>query len=184
LRIQRGMDELNVKWAEQGLPPLKVRIGIHTDAVIVGNIGSMERMSYTVMGDGVNLASRLEGANKEFGTRICVSHSVFREAGERLLLRRMGVVTVKGRRGDMQVYEVMGIKGGDPALQASPEVVRLCELTNGAYAALELEHWQLAYDRFRAIVQLYPDDKLARVMAMGCEQALAQGFATPALSRV
>jgi adenylate cyclase len=99
----------------------------HSDAVLVGNIGSAERMSYTVMGDGVNIAARLEATNKEFGTRICVSHAVFREAGERLWLRRMGVVAVKGRRADLEVYELLGIKGGDPALEASAEARLLCE---------------------------------------------------------
>ncbi|MEP6791183.1 MAG: cache domain-containing protein, partial [Ramlibacter sp.] len=78
--IQKRMGELNARWAQEGHAPLHVRIGIHSDAVLVGNIGSLERMSYTVMGDGVNLAARLEGTNKEFGTRICLSHAVLREA--------------------------------------------------------------------------------------------------------
>jgi adenylate cyclase len=181
LRIQKGMDELNARWAQQGLAPLKVRVGIHSDAVIVGNIGSLDRMSYTVMGDGVNLASRLEGTNKDFGTRICISHSVFREAGERLLLRRLGNVTVKGRRADLQVYEVMALKGGDPELQAAPELLRLCELSNQAYARFENEDYAAARDLYRAIVQAYPDDSVARVMVLRCDQGLSRG-ASAALS--
>jgi adenylate cyclase len=135
LRIQQGMKELNARWARQGLAPLNVRIGIHSDAVLVGNMGSAERMSYTVMGDGVNIAARLEATNKEFGTGICVSHAVFREAGERLWLRRLGVVPVKGRRAELEVYELLGIKGGDPALEASAEARLLCDPQRALAAA-------------------------------------------------
>ena len=110
LKIQERMDVVNQEWESQGLPPLKVRIGIHSDVVLVGNIGSAERMSYTVMGDGVNIAARLEGANKELGTRICVSKAVVREAGEKLTLRRLDEITVKGRKSTIEVYELLGLQ--------------------------------------------------------------------------
>ncbi|MES2183059.1 MAG: adenylate/guanylate cyclase domain-containing protein [Pseudomonadota bacterium] len=173
VRVQRGMEELNARWAAQGMPPLNVRVGIHSDAVLVGNMGSAERMSYTVMGDGVNLAARLEGTNKEFGTRICLSHAVYREAGERLWLRRMGMVTVKGRRADLQVYELLGIKGGDPALEASPDTIRLCEMTNLAYEAFAADQWDEAIRLFRAVAEAFPQDRLAKIMLERCE--VAQG---------
>jgi adenylate cyclase len=169
LRINKGMDELNVRGAELGLPPLRVRIGIHSDAVLVGNMGSPERMSYTVMGDGVNLAARLEGTNKEFGTRICISHAVFREAGERLWLRRIGVVTVKGRRQDLQVYELMGLKDGDPSLQASPQTIRMCEMTNRGYEAMESGNMAAARELFTALAEAFPQDRLAQVMLAKCQ---------------
>lgn len=110
LKIQERMDQMNQIWIEQGLAPLKVRIGIHSDAVLVGNIGSHERMSYTVMGDGVNIAARLEGVNKELGTRICISKAVFRESGEKLQLRRLDDVIVKGRKASIEIYELLGLK--------------------------------------------------------------------------
>jgi adenylate cyclase len=110
MRIQQAMDQLNAQWKSEGLPELKVRIGIHSDAVLVGNIGSTDRMSYTVMGDGVNVASRLEGLNKNFGTRTCISKTVYREAGERLLLRPLGEMEVKGRKSMIEVYELQGLK--------------------------------------------------------------------------
>ena len=109
VRIQQEMDVMNAEWKKVGLPELKVRIGIHSDAVLVGNIGSIERMSYTVMGDGVNVASRLEGLNKNFGTRICISKTVYRESGERLILRPLGDMEVKGRKSTIEVFELQGL---------------------------------------------------------------------------
>ena len=111
VRIQQEMDAMNAEWKKADLPELKVRIGIHSDAVLVGNIGSIERMSYTVMGDGVNVASRLEGLNKNFGTRICISKTVYRESGERLILRPLGDMEVKGRKSTIEVFELQGLIG-------------------------------------------------------------------------
>ncbi|MFZ5782695.1 MAG: adenylate/guanylate cyclase domain-containing protein [Pseudomonadota bacterium] len=166
MRIQRGMDALNARWTAEELRPLNVRIGIHCDAVLVGNIGSRERMSYTVMGDGVNIAARLEGINKEFQTRICISHSVFKEAGERLCVRPIDDVVVKGRRAKVPIYELMGVYGADdPGLEPSPETQRLCKLTRLAYEALVKEDYAVAGRRYRDILEEFPEDPVAMVLA-------------------
>ena len=165
MRIQRGMDALNERWRAEGLKPLNVRMGIHSDAVLVGNIGSKERMSYTVMGDGVNIAARLEGTNKEFHTRILISHAVFKEAGERLCVRPIDDVTVKGRRGKVPIYELMGVYGADdPGLEPSPETQRLAKLTRLAYEALVKEDYALASRRYREILAEFPDDPVASTL--------------------
>ncbi len=161
LRIQRGMAELNAQWVEKGLKPFNVRIGIHCDAVLVGNIGSRERMSYTVMGDGVNIAARLEGLNKEFQTRICISHSVFKEAGERLCVRPIDDVAVKGRRGKIAVYELVGVYGAGPELEPCAEALRLIKLTRSAYEALIREDAGLALERYRKVLTEFPDDAVS-----------------------
>ena len=164
LRIREGMKELNAGWEAAGAKPLKVRIGIHSDAVLVGNIGSKERMSYTVMGDGVNIAARLEGINKEYGTRICISHSVFKEAGERLCVRPVDDVTVKGRRSKVPIYELVGAYGIGPEFEPDEATVRLCKLTRAAYNALVAEDYALALSRYQDIATEYSDDPVARTM--------------------
>jgi adenylate cyclase len=169
LRIQRGMDALNARWREEGEKPLNIRIGIHSDAVLVGNIGSKERMSYTVMGDGVNVAARLEGINKEYGTRICISHAVFKEAGERLCVRPIDDVAVKGRRTRIPIYEVMGAHGLGPEFEADAATVRLCKLTRLAYEALVADDPVLALERYRAVLAEFPDDPVAKEMARRVE---------------
>ncbi len=167
IKSKRRMKVLNQALIDEKKRPLKVRIGIHSDAVLVGNIGSHERLSYTVMGDGVNVASRLEGVNKEFGTAICVSHAVFKEAGERLQVRPIDQITVKGRKGEILIYELIGILDAGEETMATPQEVELCEATYAAY-----EHY--AKGEFEVAARLYAenhtkfDDPMSRVMAAKC----------------
>ncbi|MCW5736556.1 MAG: hypothetical protein KIS73_20685 [Enhydrobacter sp.] len=165
LRIQRGMDVLNESWRSEETRPLRVRMGIHSDAVLVGNIGSLERMSYTVMGDGVNIAARLEGINKEFGTTICISHAVFKEAGERLCVRPIDEVAVKGRRGLIPIYELLGVYGAGEELEPSPQVLRLAGLTRLAHEAMVGGDRDLALERYRALLREFPDDPVAAALS-------------------
>jgi adenylate cyclase len=164
LRIQRGMDALNERWRTEERKTLRVRIGIHSDAVLVGNIGSPERMGYTLLGDGVNVAARLEGVNKEYGTLLCISHAVFKEAGERLCVRPIDDVTVKGRRSKVQIYELMGAYGAGPELEPDAATLRLARLTRLAYRALLHDDFALALERYEEILAEFPDDPVAKVM--------------------
>jgi adenylate cyclase len=164
LRIQHGMNELNARWAAEGLRPLNVRIGIHSDAVLVGNVGSRERMSYTVMGDGVNVAARLEGVNKEFRTRICISHAVFKEAGERLCVRPIDEVTVKGRRSTVTIYEVLGAFGVGAELEPSAMQLRLAELTKAAHSLLIRDDKAGARELYRKALCEFPDDGVCQAL--------------------
>ncbi len=179
LRIQREMGHLNERQKAHGAKPMKVRIGIHSDAVLVGNIGSKERMSYTVMGDGVNVASRLEGINKQYGTRICISHSVYKETGERLCVRPIADVVVKGRRASVPIYELLGAFGVGPDLEPDTDTVELCRLTRLAYEAAASGDRMLALERYRAILQVFPTDPVALEMA----RRLAADSGTDAANR-
>ncbi len=165
---QRRMVALNARLVAEKKTPLTVRIGIHTDAVLVGNIGSLERLSYTVMGDGVNIASRLEGINKNYGTHICVSHSVYKEAGERLWLRPIDKIRVKGRESEFLIYELLGIRDGSNETQATATEQALCELTEQAYAFYAAQRYTEALRCYLKIAEQY-GDTLAKVMAEQCQ---------------
>ena len=106
--VQHLREVLWPKWRAEGKPLLDVRIGINTGPMIVGNLGSSTRMDYTVTGDAVNLGSRLEEANKQFGTRIIMSEYTRAHVRGRILDRDLGVITVAGRKQPVRVYEVLG----------------------------------------------------------------------------
>ena len=118
LRAVRRMDAVNEIWRAQGRPTYRLRIGLHCGDVLVGNVGSPNRFSYTVMGDVVNVAARLEGVNKQYGTSICISDAILEEAGPKILMRPLQKVQVKGRRQEFMVYELLGlVEAADPELQ-------------------------------------------------------------------
>lgn len=169
VRSKRQLAAQNVLWRDAGSPELHMRVGIHSDAVLVGNVGSAERMSYTVMGDGVNIAARLEGVNKQFGTSICVSQSLFRECGERLWLRPIDQVAVKGRRGDILVYELLAIRDGEADVAPSPAEKDLCFRTAEAYALMARGDHAAAACAYDDIARTF-DDPLAVVMARRCRE--------------
>ncbi|QBF34007.1 adenylate/guanylate cyclase domain-containing protein [Thalassococcus sp. S3] len=178
LRVQIEVKRLGQDLMDRGMDPLNVRIGIHSDAVLVGNIGSADRMSYTVLGDGVNVASRLEAMNKTYGTRICISHTVYREAGEILCTRPIGDVTIKGRRGSVTIYELLGAFEAGAEFEPDEQTLSLALRSRDAYArraAGDLEEAQVLY---RAILEDFPDDGVARAALDQLEDDLASSNRT------
>ena len=106
----RALQELQKKWSERNIPVLDIGIGINTGPAVVGNMGSSRRMDYTLMGDTVNLGSRLEGITKQYGVKICISEYTYERVKDRVYARELDLVRVKGKLEPVRIYELMALK--------------------------------------------------------------------------
>jgi class 3 adenylate cyclase/ABC-type nitrate/sulfonate/bicarbonate transport system substrate-binding protein len=165
LRAVRRMEKVNAGWTAEGKPTFRMRIGLNSAEVLVGNVGSTERFSYTVMGDGVNVSARLEGVNKQFGTSICISDSVFETLKAEIVARPLRKLRVKGRQQEFMVYELLGLRDADdPEVAVRHEDARLCEMTAEASAHLEAGRVAEATLAYRGILERFPGDRVAHSM--------------------
>lgn len=113
LDMVSALERLNERWRAEGRPPLDIGIGINTGEMIAGNIGAEAIMSYTVIGDAVNLGARLESLNKEYGTRILISEATRVQLTRPVVTREIGAVTVKGRTKAVVVHEVIAARASE-----------------------------------------------------------------------
>ena len=167
LRNQASLEQLRRRWRADGKPELFARVGIQTGDVIVGNIGSEARLNYTVMGDTVNLASRLEGLGKQYGTRILIGESTYREARSVVYARAVDRVSVKGKTEGMMVYELLAMKA-----DARPEHLELAALSDRALEFYQERNWEAALEVFEEIGRLRPGDGPSSVLADRCRAFL------------
>jgi adenylate cyclase len=154
LACQEKIAELNQKWTTDGKSAFFTRIGISTGETVVGNVGSTERMNYTAMGDNVNMANRLEEANKLYGTGIIVSRQTYEAASEKFLFRPLGLIAVRGKSEEQAIYELIG-KRTEGGISRAAE---LCEeFTRGLNAYLS-QNWNEACGIFTSISVRFPTD--------------------------
>ncbi|HEX6209814.1 MAG TPA: adenylate/guanylate cyclase domain-containing protein, partial [Methylomirabilota bacterium] len=164
LAMREQTSRLSTEWAAIGRPRLRARTGINSGPMVVGNLGSKYRFAYGVVGDQVNLGSRLEGLNKEYRTDILVSENTVQLVGPEFLFRELDLVRVKGRQQTVRIYELIA-KGGTPL---SPEHQRVL----GLYAeGLELYRkglWTEALGQFREVLAMRPEDGPSWTLAQRC----------------
>jgi len=152
LDMQARLQELNRKWESEGRKQLTIGIGINTGIVNVGNMGSDRRLAWTVMGDPVNLASRLEGLNKEYRTGIIISESTSRQVSQKFVCRELDYTRVKGKQQPVSLYELLAF---------SSEALRYADLLArfaAALAAYRRREWNEAIEGFEGLLARYPDD--------------------------
>ena len=149
LMFQQNLTQFNGK---QGNLALQTRVGLHTGEVTVGNVGSSEHFDYTAIGENVNLASRLEGLNKQLGTDVLMTRAAIPQKHDQWLLRPVGRYRFKGFEHIVEVVELV-VKGG------SPEQVRVwCETFADALAKFQERKFDAAEAGFNRTVELRPDD--------------------------
>jgi adenylate cyclase len=152
LDMSKRLEELNLKWEVEGKQPLSIGIGINTGTVNVGNMGSSRRFAWTVMGDPVNLASRLEGQNKEYHTARIISEFTYAQVKDHYVCRDLDRIRVKGKLKPVKIYELMDF--GKNAEKHRDLLTRWHD-AQGAFYRME---WDEAVQKFETLLGNYPND--------------------------
>lgn len=178
LKQQRRLADLNGLWRGRGLPELKMRMGIARGRVLSGNLGSSKRMKYGLVGDSVNLASRLEGLCTRYGVASLVEENVHASVGvaERFLLRPIDLVTVKGRTQPTELFELVDRRPSAlprPGAEDEPDAAAFCRLFAEAHALFRARRFAEALAALEAYQERWPGDEPARLLRLRCEELLA-----------
>jgi adenylate cyclase len=152
LEMIGALEKLNAQWQAQGRKEMSIGIGLNTGPVNVGNMGSAKRLAWTVMGDNVNLASRLEGMTKEYRCRIVISEGTYRQVADQFVFRELDRIRVKGKKQPVHVYELLDVEA------ARPKYAGLLTRFEQAISAYHAQDWREAAGRFGELLASFPED--------------------------
>jgi len=175
--MRHRLQEFNIKRIEKLKPQtqkeidmatIKIGIGINSDTVISGNIGSTRRMEFTAIGDGVNLGSRLEGASKQYGTDAIISETTYKLCGDRIWVRELDRIQVKGKNQPVSVYELIGLKS-DPLSEIQTRIIEHYHAGREHYLARKFSK---AVAEFAEVLELDKSNKAANIHITRCQHFL------------
>jgi adenylate cyclase len=164
LAMRDARTQLSAEWAQRGYPPIRSRTGVNTGAMLVGNIGSKYRFSYGVVGDAVNLGSRIEGLNKLYGTEILIGEQTEAMLGDAFRLREVDAVRVVGKKLPVRMFELLGEVGET----LDPRREKLLEHYAAGLAAYRERRFDTGLMEFDAALTLVPEDGPSRTLAERC----------------
>ena len=167
IRMKRKERELNEQFLKDAIAPspLLTRVGINTGEMVVGNMGTPRKMDYTIMGNSVNLAARLEGVNKQYGTWVLASEATIDKAGDEFLTRMLDRVRVVGINTPVRLHELVEEKSG-----ASREQTEGIEIFHDGLVAFENKEWEKAEKIFQDVLRVLPEDGPSAVYIDRCKK--------------
>lgn len=173
LEMMKRVREMQKNWEAQGKPRLDIGIGLNTGVASVGNMGSVLRYGYTALGDAVNLSSRLEGLNKEYGTQILVNETTYRSAQEGgFLFRELDLIRVKGKVQPVVIYELLGPAAENSFENGDRDLRARLEFFAQARDLYQKRRWSEAQAGFQTILDRWPDDGPSRTYWKRCQEYL------------
>jgi len=177
LRCQKRNHALNLKWQSERKPELKTRIGLHTGQTIVGNVGSSVRINYSIIGDSVNLAARLESINKTYGTEIIISEATYYLIKDNFTCRMLDIVAVKGKQKGAQIFELLHENGDERPLYLKP--VEFYEQYESALTLYLAQNWLAAREQFEQLIKTHDKDLSVNLMIQRCTDFIETNHSFP-----
>ena len=165
IEMQKKLVELRKKWKAEQRPQMKMRIGMCTGFAVVGNMGSKSRMDYTMIGDTVNTAARLEGANKLYGSYTIISETTAMEAGTNIILRELDLILTVGKKKPIKIYEIIGLRN-----DIDEKTSHALTYFNTGLELYRKQNWIQAIEFFDKTLELIPDDEPSKAMKKRCNE--------------
>lgn len=170
VEMRKRLVNFNNQRAAEGKQTLKIGIGIHSDEVVSGNIGSSKRMELTSIGDGVNLGSRLEGTSKMYGTDIVISEKTYRPCADKIYVRELDYITVKGKSEPVKIYELVGLHSDAIA----PKQLKIIDHYSQGRAYYLNRQFAKALKEFGEVMEIDNNNKAAALHMERCQHFVVE----------